>query len=65
VVNRVTRYYEATEVKIYAHAFLASALDGNGWQALGHSHLNPKENAISTAGMNSGWAPGADWSEWR
>jgi len=65
VVNRATRYYDATEVKMYPHAFSVSALDGNGWQALGYSNLNPKENAVSTAGKKSGWAPEADWSEWR
>jgi len=65
MVKRATRYYDAKEVKIYPHAFLVSALDGNGWQALGYSHLTPKENAVSTAGKKSGWAPDADRSEWR
>jgi len=64
-VNLATRYYAATEVKTYPHAFLVSALDGNWLQALGYSHLNPKENAVSTVGNKAGWAPEADWSEWR
>jgi len=43
MVNRATRYYDEREVKIYPHASLVSALDGNGWQALGYSHPTPRK----------------------